>query len=58
MDNVAVAVMSLQSAWDSRAAVGADDDELFGIPGVDILKSGNAVLEFCTLTLYQKQPSL
>ena len=56
MDNVAVAVMSLQSAWDSRAAVGADDDELFGIPGVDILKSGNAVLEFSTLTLYQKQP--
>lgn len=55
MDNVAVAVMSLQSAWDSRVAVGADD-ELFGIPGVDRLKSGNAVLEFSPLTLYLKQP--
>lgn len=57
MDNQAVAVMSLQSAWESLAAVGADD-ELFGILGVDILKSGNAILEFGTMTLYLKQPSL
>lgn len=55
IDNLAVAVMSLESAWESLATVGAHD-ELFGILGVDILKSGNAIMEFGTMTLYLKQP--
>lgn len=56
IENVSVAVMSLSSAWESLASVGAND-ELFGILGVDILKSGNAILEFNSMTLYLKQPS-
>jgi len=54
IDNMVVAVMSLESAWESLAAIGAHD-ELYGILGVDLLKSGNAILEFSTMTLYLKQ---
>jgi predicted aspartyl protease len=57
IDNIAIAVMSLESAWQSLASVGAHD-ELFGMMGVDILKSGNAIMEFSTMTLYLKQPKL
>lgn len=54
LENISVAVMSLASAWESLASVGAND-ELFGILGVDILKAGNAIMEFGTMTLYLKQ---
>jgi hypothetical protein len=57
IDNLIVAVMSLETAWESLARVGAHD-ELFGIIGVDILKTGNAIIDFSTLTLYLKQPQL
>jgi predicted aspartyl protease len=53
-DNLVVAVMSLETAWESLAQVGAHD-ELFGIIGVDILKTGNAIVDFSTMTLYLKQ---
>ncbi len=53
MDDLVVAVMSLQSAWESLASVGSND-ELFGIIGVDILKAGNAIIDFSTMTLYLK----
>lgn len=53
IDNLAVAVMSLETAWESLARVGAHD-ELFGIIGVDILKTGNAIMDFSTMTLYLK----
>jgi predicted aspartyl protease len=53
IENVTVAVMSLVSAWESLASIGSHD-ELFGFLGVDILKSGNAILEFNTMTLYLK----
>lgn len=55
MDNLAVAVMSLESAWASLASIGARD-ELSGFIGVDVLKSGSAIMEFSTMTLYLKQP--
>ena len=55
MDNLIVAVMSLETAWESLARVGAHD-ELFGIIGVDILKKGNAIIDFSTMTLYLRQP--
>ena len=55
IDNLVVAVMSLETAWESLARVGADD-ELFGIIGVDILKTGNAIIDFSTMTLYLMQP--
>ena len=55
MDNLVVAVMSLETAWESLARVGAHD-ELFGIIGVDILKTGNAIIDFNTMTLYLMQP--
>ncbi|MES2772652.1 MAG: aspartyl protease family protein [Bacteroidota bacterium] len=51
IDNLVVAVMSLENAWESLAQVGAHD-ELFGIIGVDILKTGNAIIDFTTMTLY------
>lgn len=54
IDNLAIAVMSLESAWESLATAGAHD-ELFGILGVDVLKSGNAIMEFNKMTLYLKQ---
>ncbi|HET6721691.1 MAG TPA: aspartyl protease family protein [Chitinophagaceae bacterium] len=57
MDNLIVAVMSLETAWESLARVGAHD-ELFGIIGVDILKKGNAIIDFSTMTLYLRQPYL
>lgn len=53
LDNLAVAVMSLESAWTSLAAAGAHE-ELYGILGVDVLRAGNAILEFSTMTLYLK----
>lgn len=55
IDNLIVAVMSLETAWESLARAGAHD-ELFGIIGVDILKTGNAIIDFGTMTLYLKQP--
>lgn len=55
IDNQVVAVMSLESAWESLARVGAED-ELFGIIGVDILKTGNAIVDFSSMTLYLMQP--
>jgi predicted aspartyl protease len=55
MDNLIVAVMSLETAWESLARVGAHD-ELFGIIGVDILKTGHAIIDFNTMTLYLMQP--
>ncbi|HEU4858707.1 MAG TPA: aspartyl protease family protein [Chitinophagaceae bacterium] len=55
MDNLVVAVMSLGTAWESLARVGAHD-EIFGIIGVDILKTGKAIIDFSTMTLYLKQP--
>ncbi len=55
IDNLIVAVMSLESAWESLAQIGAHD-ELFGIIGVDILKAGNAIIDFGTMTVYLTQP--
>lgn len=55
IDNLIVAVMSLETAWESLAQVGARE-ELFGIIGVDILKTGNAIVDFSTMTLYLMQP--
>lgn len=55
IDHVIIAVMSLATAWESLAGVGADD-ELSGIIGVDILKTGSALIDFSTMTLYLKQP--
>lgn len=55
IDNQIVAVMSLESAWESLAQVGAHD-ELFGIIGVDLLKTGNALIDFSNMTLYLLQP--
>lgn len=54
MDNLVVAVMSLETAWESLARVGAHD-EIFGIIGVDILKSGNAIIDFGSKTLFLMQ---
>lgn len=54
MDNLVVAVMSLETAWESLARVGAHD-EIFGIIGVDILKSGNAIIDFGSMTLFLMQ---
>lgn len=51
LDSFVVAVMPLGSAWESLASVGAHD-ELFGFIGVDILKSGNAIIDFSTMSLY------
>ena len=55
IDNLIVAVMSLETAWESLARAGAHD-ELFGIIGVDILKTGNAIFDFGAMTLYLMQP--
>lgn len=51
LSNLSVAVMSLDTAWQSLASVGAHD-ELFGIIGFDILKSGNAIIDYGSMTLY------
>ena len=56
-DNLVVAVMSLETAWESLAQVGANE-ELFGIIGVDVLRTGNAIIDFSTMTLYLMQPNL
>ena len=55
LDNLVVAVMSLETAWESLERVGAHDT-LFGIIGVDILKAGKAIVDFSTMTLYLVQP--
>lgn len=55
IDDLAIAVMSLETAWESLAGVGAHE-ELFGIIGVDILRTGNAIIDFSTMTLYLMQP--
>jgi predicted aspartyl protease len=51
MESLSVAVMPLDTAWQSLASVGAHD-KLFGIIGFDILKSGNAIIDYGTMTLY------
>ncbi len=51
LSNISVAVMPLDTAWQSLASVGAHD-ELFGIIGFDILKSGNAIIDYGSMTLY------
>ncbi|HEY0750941.1 MAG TPA: retropepsin-like aspartic protease [Chitinophagaceae bacterium] len=56
IDNLLVAVMSLETGWESLAQVGAHD-KLYGIIGVDILKTGNAIIDFSRMTLYLKQPA-
>lgn len=53
IDNVVIAVMSLSTAWEALAQVGAHD-ELFGIIGVDVLTRCNAILDFSAMTLYLK----
>ena len=53
--DLTVAVMSLETAWESLSRAGAHD-ELFGIIGVDILKIGKAMIDFSTMTLYLMQP--
>ena len=55
IDGLAVAVMSLETAWESLARVGAHE-KISGIIGVDILKTGNAIIDFSTMTLYLMQP--
>ena len=55
IDNLVVAVMSLETAWESLAMAGAHD-ELFGIIGVDLLKTGKAIIDFGSMTLYLMQP--
>ncbi len=55
IDSVSVAVMPLTSAWESLASIGAND-ELSGFIGIDVLKSGNGIIEISTMTLYLKQP--
>lgn len=53
MNDLAVAVMPLSTAWESLAQVGANE-ELYGIIGVDVLKAGSALVDFSTMTLYLK----
>ncbi|HRG33129.1 MAG TPA: aspartyl protease family protein [Saprospiraceae bacterium] len=55
IDSFLVAVMSLETAWASLASIGANDI-LYGIIGVDILKIGNAIIDYGTMTLYLIQP--
>jgi len=54
IDTLPVAVMSLASAWESLAVIGAQE-VLFGIMGVDLLTAGQAIIDFNTMTLYLKQ---
>lgn len=54
MDKFPVAVMSLETAWQSLSAVGANE-QLTGIIGVDVLNAGKAILDFGTSTLYLLQ---
>ncbi len=46
-----VAVMSLETAWQSLANVGANEI-LYGIIGYDVLKPGKAIIDYGTMTLY------
>jgi len=55
IDSFLVAVMSLETAWASLASIGANDI-LYGIIGVDILKIGNAIIDYGTMTHYLIQP--
>jgi predicted aspartyl protease len=55
LDNMVLAVMSLETAWESLTRAGAYD-VLFGIIGVDILKTGKAIIDFHAMTLYLVQP--
>ena len=55
IDNLVVAVMDLNTAWESLAQVGAHD-ELLGIIGVDVLKTGKAIIDFGAMTVYMVQP--
>lgn len=51
LQNLSVAVMSLETAWQSLESVGAND-LIFGIIGFDILKAGNAIIDYGSMTLY------
>lgn len=51
INNLSVAVMPLDTAWQSLASVGAHD-KLFGIIGFDVLKPGSAIIDYGTMTLY------
>ncbi len=51
LSNLSVAVMPLDTAWQSLASIGAHE-ELFGFIGFDILKSGNAIIDYGSMTLY------
>ena len=53
IDDQAVAVMSLSTAWESLSQIGMHD-ELFGIIGVDVISKGNAIIDFRTMSLYLK----
>lgn len=53
IEGLTVAVMSLETAWQSLALVGAAE-ELYGIIGVNVLKHGNAVIDFEKMTLFLK----
>ncbi|MBK7357774.1 MAG: aspartyl protease family protein [Saprospiraceae bacterium] len=54
IDTLPIAVMSLASAWESLAVIGAQED-LYGIMGVDLLRAGEAILDFNTMTLYLRK---
>lgn len=54
IDTLPIAVMSLASAWESLAVIGAQED-LYGIMGVDFLRAGEAILDFNTMTLYLRK---
>lgn len=54
IDTSPIAVMSLASAWESLAVIGAQED-LYGIMGVDLLRAGEAILDFNTMTLYLRK---
>ena len=54
IDTLPIAVMSLTSAWESLAVIGAQED-LYGIMGVDLLRAGEAILDFNTMTLYLRK---
>ena len=53
-DNFIVAVMNLETAWQSLANIGAHET-LYGIIGCDVLTSTDAVIDYGSMTLYLKK---
>lgn len=53
LNDFTVAVMTLNTAWQSLAAVGAHDT-LFGIIGFDVLDRGKAIIDYSSRTLFLK----